>query len=204
MAGRPRRQALIIELEKRTREWAQTHDEEQAGIYDHLDYAESWIASGKTLTKLADDIGESVGFELSRDMLKRYLSEGRKDEANKRLAEARNDGAFGLVDQAMQLVDDANTSDKEKLTKAKMQAETRLWAAERYNKRDLGKAADVQINLNMNTLHLDALRVRELEREQQKAVPALDPSRARLIGVEMTQPAEDVIEAVILPNEGES
>lgn len=167
---------MIHELERRTREWTETQDVE-LGELGHLDYAESFVASGGTMVRLADEISDAVGFEISRDMLKRYLAEGRRDEANKRLAEARHDGAHGLVEEAMRIVDDAPTGDKEQLAKAKMKAETRLWAAERWNRNDLGRSAEVSIVVNNNTLHLDAMRKRVVE--QEKSAPALPLAHAR-------------------------
>jgi hypothetical protein len=197
MAGRPRRTAMIQALERRKNEWLETQEDD---TLDVLDYAESWIASGKTLTRLSDEISDEVKFEISRDMLKRFLGEGRKAEADKRLAEARNDGAHGMVETAIKIVDDANTSDKEQLAKAKMKAETRLWAAERWNRKDMGKAPDVSVVINHNTLHLDALRVRQLQlAEQRNALPASDVARARLISPDRSVSEVDVIDAVIEP-----
>jgi hypothetical protein len=204
MAGRPRRTALLQCLERRTREWAETQDD---GTYDMLDYAESWIAGGNTLTKLAAEISEDSKLEISRDMLKRVLAEGRKAEADRRLAEARIDGAHGLVEEAISIVDKASDADKDKLTHAKMKAETRLWAAERWNKKELGRAPDVAITINNNTLHLDALRVRQVEQlavvEQQHTLADGEGMRARSLALTAQSGSLDVIDADMLPSNDE-
>jgi hypothetical protein len=189
---------MIQVLERMKNEWAQTQDVEPMTL-TALDYAVSYVASGGTLTQLATDVSKALEWDISRDMLMRYLGEGQPD-ARRRFEDARSTGAHGLVEQAIQIADEANTSDKEHLAKAKMRADARLWTAERWNRKDMGKAPDVQITVNHNTLHLDALRVRQLQlAEQRNALPASEPVRARLIGVETTQVSEDVIDAVIEP-----
>jgi hypothetical protein len=199
MAGRQRRVAMIQVLERMKNEWAQTLDAEPATL-TALDYAVSYVASGGTLIQLAYDVSQALQWDISRDMLMRYLSEGREAEAKQRFENARSTGAHGLVEQAIKIADEANTSDKEQLTKAKMRADARLWTAERWNRKDMGKAPDVSVVINHNTLHLDALRVRQLQlAEQRNALPASEPTRARLISPDRSVSEVDVIDAVIEP-----
>jgi hypothetical protein len=201
MAGRQRRKEMAWELERRLAEWTQTQDE---GSYDVLDYACSWVASGHTLTKLTDEISETLKWDISRDMLMRYLKDGRPDAA-RRLEQARLDGAHGMVDQGIKIIDDASTADKEQLMKAKMQAEIRQWTAERWNRKELGRAPEVQITVNNNTLHIDAMRTRQVQlsnHEERVLEPA--QSRARLIDAKSLAHDEDVIADVVSIESGES
>lgn len=205
MAGRQRRKHMIQILEKRLAQWSETQEEER--VYTVLDYVVDWVESGKTLLSLSNEVGEEMEWDISRAMLVSYVTAG-DPLLRRRLEQARQEGAHGAVDVATQIIDDASTMDKEKLMKAKMRADVRLWTAERWNKKDLGKAPDVLVNINHNTMHLDALRRRSIMaatsvvQEQEQLATA--PSPARLISVSSTQPAEDVIADVISIERGES
>lgn len=205
MAGRQRRREMIHQLERRLAEWVETQPEDQT--FDVADFACSWVASGNTMTQLADEISASMGFDISRDMVMRYLNEGRPD-LSRRLEKARRDGAHGMVDQAIKTADNASTFSKEDLQKAKQQTDVRLWVAERWNKKELGRAPDTVITVNNNTLHLDALRARQLQRSsQEKRVlePQLSYAPARLIdaGNSAQEQADDIADVIsIEPSEG--
>lgn len=204
MAGRQRRNEMIHQLERRLAKWAETQDEDQS--YDVADYVCSWVRSGFTITKLTDELSEDMKWDISRDMLMRYLNEGRPDMA-RRLEKARQEGAHGMVDQAIKIVD-STPADKELIQKAKLQADTRMWTAERWNKKDLGRAPDTQIVINHNTLHLDAMRARQLQRAHQ-AERVLDQpgsyAPARLIeGADSSAESVDVIADVISIEPGAS
>jgi hypothetical protein len=197
MAGRQRRKEMIHQLERRLAAWTETQEEEKQ--YTVLDYVVDWVESGRTLLQLSNEVGEAMQWDISRAMLVNYVTAG-DPILKRRLEKARLEGAHGAVDVATQIIDDAPTYDKEQLAKAKARADVRLWTAERWNKKELGKAADVQITVNNNTLHIDAMRVRQHQllasdhEERQLEAPA---SRARLISVETTQVAEDVIADVV-------
>jgi hypothetical protein len=192
---------MIHKLEQRLATWAETQPEDAQLTV--LDYVVDWIESGNTLTQLADEVSKEMNFDISRALLTNYVV-SLDPNGKRRLERARHEGAHGNVDQAIKILDNASP-DKEQLIKAKQRADVRLWTAERWNKRDLGRAPDVQITVNNNTLHLDAMRMRQAQlTRQQETVRALPPSDARLISVETTHPAEDDIADVIGIEPGES
>lgn len=190
MAGRQRRKEMIHVLERRLALWLETQDEGKE--YTVLDYVIDWVESGNTLTKLADEVSEVMKWDISRAMLTNYVTGG-DPIVRRRLEKARLEGAHGAVDQAVKIIDAANTSDKEQLQKAKMQADARFWVAERWNRTDLGKAPDISVVVNSNTLHLDAMRMRAVQLEPANRVTAGEAQRARLISVETTHSDGSVI-----------
>lgn len=205
MAGRARRKEMIQILERRLRDWTETQPEDKE--YSVLDYVCSWIESGFTLTMLADQISEEMKWDISRAMLTSYVTNEGDAAAKRRLEQARLAGAHGLNDQAIKIIDNASV-DKDSLTKAKMRADTRQWTAERWNRKDLGKAPDVAITVNNNTMHLDALRRRafaQISPGQDESLPDRAQPRARLYrGAEESAQQPDDIADVIAIEPGES
>jgi hypothetical protein len=186
MAGRPKHKALFTQLELRTRD--RFEDETST----HLDYVCEWVSSGKTLTVLAEEITTAgqVG-EIDTGMLRRYLLRNWPADTDPRLNKARRAGAHTMVEEARKLIDD--TSDgatRDQLQRAKLRGDVRMWTAERWNKEELGKAPDIALTINHNTLHLDALRQRAVARVtpvKETVSVASGAAPARLIGVEVTQ-----------------
>jgi AcrR family transcriptional regulator len=99
--------------------------------------------------------------DVSRGMLYEWLH---KDETRwQRYQEAREIGAHAMADEALDIVDRA-TNDT--ITVDRERAKVRQWLAERANKKDFGKdRGDVNLNLSIGDLHLDALQA------AQKALP---------------------------------
>lgn len=209
---------MVLNLERRTRDWAAVYDEEQPDIYDPLDYVQSWVEAGNTLVQLAVDISEEVGFDISRAMVMRFLAEGRKaNEVESRLAEARKPGGHAMLEQAVGIIDAAPTHDKEQLKKAELRAAIRERVAGMWNRAELGKQPDVSIVVNHNVLHLDAMRRRMIApdataslqmRERETAAPARVSSSSvsnghGTVSVNQYSPEPDVIADVIALEPGE-
>lgn len=180
MAGQPKKRAMIAELSRRALE-------DLGDAEAHLEYVVDWVKSGKTVVELASSISARLGSEIEiggeifRDinarMISKYLITKWPDTAGAALAAARREGAHGLVAEAMQIADDVK-ADREDIAKAKLRVDTRLWAAERWNRDELGKAPEVQLNVNLNSLHLDAMRVKQIPAKATAELSA--PARAFL------------------------
>jgi hypothetical protein len=143
MAGQPRKQAMIAELER----LASKQDQSV------LEYAEEWIASGKTILALSKRIKRATREQVSRDMLSKYLNHCTPDAAA-RLAHARLIGGHGLLEDALAIADRTKTED---VPKARLRVQARQWAAERWSP-ELAPQKGVSVTLNVGSLHLDALR----------------------------------------------
>lgn len=188
MAGNPKKRAMIAELEKRTKEECEPGS-------THLDYVVDWVAGGKTMVELAADIKDTINVEVSNMMLSKYIHLTWPETAGPALAAARKRGAHNLVAEAMGIADDA-PNDRDAIRKAKLRSDVRLWAAERWNRDELGRAPEVQLNVNVNNLHLDAMRVRTLQ-PAKDAAPSLPVARAYL-GAPEDQSAAGTIDATIV------
>lgn len=161
MAGQPRKRAVATELEIRARNVAEDES------YTVLDYVVDWTESGKTLTKLATEISKATGHDISIAILNSVLRNAYGDAAIERVQAARKVGAHTMVDDAIDLVDNASTSSSEDLRKADMQAKVRQWTAERFNPDAFGSQKGVKVQINVGVLHLDAMRQRAIQLSEQ-------------------------------------
>ena len=99
--------------------------------------------------------------DVSRGMFYEWLH--KDPERWGRYMDAREIGAHAMADQALDIVDH---SDIMNITVDRERAKMRTWLAERANKKDFGKdRGDVNLNLNIGDLHLEALQ------SAQKALP---------------------------------
>lgn len=149
---------MIAELEKRTRA---EFGEEPAS---HVDYAEVWIASGGTLLELARDIsvvvmGKEQHDYIRREVLSKYLNGLEGQASADTLSRARARGAHALAEGARQLAKDT-PANRDAVAAAKLEIETTLWLAERWNREELGQQRGPNVSITFNALHLDALRAR--------------------------------------------
>ena len=153
MAGRPLRRLLIAELERRALD--RGHDGPLEVVYE-------WVAGGRTLRELSHDVSKKVGQFISPGVISLYTNS--TPEGKQMMREARAIAAALLAEEALEIMDDAD-EDKNAIAKAKGQVELRTWLASRWNRKEYGNdQAQVNVNLNVGQLHLDALR--------QRAVPA--------------------------------
>lgn len=119
------------------------------------DYVRDYIASGKTILDLANELG------CSRTYLSRHLHE--QPEYSAVIVEARKDAADVLAEQALQIADQLATETdpvtRERIAVAKERIDIRKWLAtvnnpERYRQDRAGP----QVQINIGELHLDALK----------------------------------------------
>ena len=151
LAGRPKQRALVAELERRARE--EIGDEATS-----LDYVVAWVASGKTQLALVNEISRTTGHEIMHATMAKYLRDRFGDEASVRLEAARREGAHVMVDDAIEIIEDADTSSRERLQHAKMKADIRMWTAGKFNREQYGENKGAHVQISIAGLHLDALR----------------------------------------------
>jgi hypothetical protein len=115
------------------------------------------VADGKTVKWIM----ETHFPELSRAMFYRYIYAG-GEERDKRFKVARKVGAGMLIEEALEILDDADATTKGGASKAKAQAAFRQWLAGKFNKEEYGdehpNALPAGTVLNIGQLHLHALR----------------------------------------------
>lgn len=164
MAGMPRRNAVATELESRTD--LMRKEEPDATV---LDYVAAWFQDGRTIDALAADISRYAPTDVSRWTVMRYLNQRfGEDHVEQRLQRARLQGSHAVAEKALALTDGLIRTDgdgnpliasRDETQAVTLQVRTRQWIAERWNPPaygDQSKAAHVTVNLN--NLHLDALR----------------------------------------------
>lgn len=138
MAGKALRKRLFAEIETR----------------GGAEYLQEYIAEGGTVLDLANELG------CSRTYLSRHLNANPDYKAA--LDEARRENADKLADEALDIADalaDADGVTKEQIAVAKERIDVRKWLAtvnhpDRYQQNKNGPT----VVLNINALHLDALR----------------------------------------------
>ena len=138
MAGKALRKRVFAEIETR----------------GGAEYLQEYIAEGGTVLDLADELG------CSRTYLSRHLNAHPGYKVA--LDEARRENADKLADEALHIADalaDADGVTREQIAVAKERIDVRKWLAtvnhpDRYQQNKNGPT----ITLNINALHLDALR----------------------------------------------
>lgn len=108
------------------------------------------IASGVTITKLGKDFG------VSRNFMSTWLS---KTAGRERIDAAKREAAAALVDECLEIADDA-VQDRDDRT-AKLRIETRRWLAGRLDPETFAEQRAPLVEFNLGELHLDALRAVE-------------------------------------------
>ncbi len=188
MAGRPKRRALVHELTKRAA------DECEDGTA-HLEYVMRWIEEGKTLNELSRLISDDAREDISGIYITRYLTSAYPEYAVK-MAEARALGAFAMVDEARDIVDalDEGEVDRNDIAVARARSDVRLWTAERFNRKDLGNQKEgVNVNITINSLHLDALRARAITANMTAAISS-DEDAGLMLGAGALLGSDEVTE----------
>ncbi len=156
MAGHPKKQALIHALTSRALE-----EEDETP----LEYVVGWLQGGKTMVELAAEISKDTKMDHTDRYITRYLSRAYPDTFASEAAAARKLGAFAMVDEARSIIDNAPTYDKTVLAKEIARASIRQWTAERFNRAELGAPKEqMQVNVSIASLHMDALRQRNTAR----------------------------------------
>jgi hypothetical protein len=151
MASRPMYRRLIALLKKLA-------TEEIGEEATPLDWVCAWIEDGKTVNAMHVYVGERFGEPLSRPWLSGCINKLTPD-AKERIAKARQVGTHQLVEDAQEIADATKDEpNREAIASAKLRSDLLLWRAKAYNRAELGEKP-ASININLNTLHLDAMRV---------------------------------------------
>jgi len=111
------------------------------------------IANGESLSHVATEVG------VTRSTLSRYVHglPGAKEE----LRVAREAGAHALVDAARDILDKLVSPDRDEIALAKAKIELTMWYAERIAQTEFGgQKQQVNVQVNVGSLSLDAMRVR--------------------------------------------
>jgi len=124
------------------------------------------IASGETITEVAQTLKRPDGQWISRNFLSGLLH--KDPERSAKLKEAQIEGASAMVDDALLIVDRA-PPDRDSVNKAKTRADVRLKVASLRDRDTWGDRAQVQVNVNVASLHLDSLRTRTVPVESEPA-----------------------------------
>lgn len=126
------------------------------------------VSEGDTLRTIAADLAAWAKRDISPGVLGAWLN---ADPARRALlVQSRKDSAPALAEKAVEILDEAD-NDRDAINLAKAQADIRTWLASKYDRQTFGNdAAQVNVQLNLGQLHLDALR--------QRAVPVVKPTPA--------------------------
>lgn len=154
VAGRPKRRAMIEELERLTKDY---FDEDTGST---LDYAVAQIQSGKTIADMARSITTSLNVPISREMVTSYLHS--LPEAHERIAGAKPTQALAMIEEAIAIVDEKPT-DKLAVSWAMNKARVRESHARMINPEFQQQKQQGGLTLNIGALHLSALRMTNVE-----------------------------------------
>lgn len=132
------------------------------------------MAEGKQFARICEATG------LSKTALLEWLEEA--PERAEAATRARTRAAHALVDEALQIADEADEENALAIQKAKLRTQVRQWTAERWNKKDYG-AAKAEVAISITGLHFEALRARTVDAQPAEIVEpkAIDrPSQEEL------------------------
>lgn len=139
MPGRPQLQQLA------------KHIEEHGGE----DWVFSFVAEGLSMKKVAERVGAT-----SRGMLYLWLDLDRENRRRK-LEAARQQSADAHAEDGLDILDELDDSlmvTPAEVSAANSRANYRKWLASVRNREAYGDRPQVDVNVNIKTLHLDALR----------------------------------------------
>lgn len=142
MAGRALKRRLLAEIQER----------------GGPEYVRDYIAAGGTILDLANELG------CSRTYLSRHLNA--HEDYRPMIEEARREQADTLAEEALQIADalaDTDEISRERIAVAKERIDVRKWLATVNNpdRYQVNKNTPT-ITLNINQLHLDALKKRNV------------------------------------------
>ena len=124
-----------------------------------LEYAVEWLENGNTLVQLAASINEKLGTDedyVTRSMISRYLND--ELDGTAALAAARTEGAHGMSEGAITVIDEAAES-REEIARNKNRADLRIRLAGFLNPQYKDqRGTNVNLQINDGRAHLDAMR----------------------------------------------
>ena len=121
------------------------------------------MAEGKHMARICDVTG------LTKNGILAWLDEA--PERAELASRARARAAHVLVDEALEIADEADEENPVSIQKAKLRTQVRQWTAERWNKKDYG-AAKAEVAISITGLHFDALRNRTVDMGHVVEAPA--------------------------------
>jgi hypothetical protein len=142
-------------------------------------------SEGIGLKRLAKQIAETSPdpeCAWSRQSLYKWLH--RTPERWARFQVARRESAAALLEEGLEILDDPeNQTDNARVSAAKNRAHFRSMLAGFYNREEYGEGPKHQVQVNIGTLHLDALRAKggPPPRSLPAPVPALPPVDAEIV-----------------------
>lgn len=157
MAGRPRTRSMKTEIVRLAKE---------AGQADPLEYILGRLEGGEMVYQVAADVGGS------ETMLRRWCYS--QPEGRKKWQEAMTERSHSLVEKGVELVRELKGTEvtKEEVALTKLEVDQLNLIAKAHNRPVYGNdAPQVNLNVNLATLHLDALR--QVKIAEAKATPLL-------------------------------
>jgi len=125
---------------------------------DLLHYVCARVTSGASLKALSLELSTSIGRPISYERLMRFLYDRYAVESvDSAIDAARVRASHVLADESLEIADAATP---ETAQVARVKVNQRNWLAERYNRKQYGqdKGSTVNVQLNVSTLHLEALQ----------------------------------------------
>jgi len=113
-----------------------------------------WVAQGEGMNSIADRLG------IARTGVHAWMN---RPEHVENIARARKVKASAMVEEAMAIADNASPED---VPKAKLRTDIRRWVASKLDRDTWGDDRGPQVAIQINGLHVDSLRVRNLDTEQ--------------------------------------
>lgn len=166
---------MILALEQRTRDYFEDND------HTVLEYVEAWVEDGNTLVKLATEIeeDEADAKDITAAAIARHLrSLFGEVQVKTTLDLARQRGAHMLVERRVEAI--ADISDKDDVPAEKLRNDMSTWLAGKWNKVEMGESkAQVNVQLNVAQLHIDAMRQREVQHAEIRVIESGEAANER-------------------------
>lgn len=153
------------------------------------------LRDGQFLTRIARDLTKSLGMPIDRSLLYRYRNT--KPEYATLFEEARTQSGHSLVEDAGDIIDDADDTTSAQVQKAKEQANFRKWLAGKVNREAYGEQA-VQVQHSFGASFLDVLRLRGAP-PTMRALRASDEEDNRALDQEDEDNIEDAEFEEVIP-----
>lgn len=157
MAGRPRTRNLKAQIDAKAQAAGQTP----------LDYILGRIEGGEMVYEVAEDVADNA------NMLRQWAYA--QPDGRRRWQEAMAERSHALVEQGVKITRDLKGTEvtKEEVALSKLEIEQLNLIARAHNRPVYGNdAAQVNVQVNMGSLHLDALR--QMRMVPAKATPQLE------------------------------
>jgi hypothetical protein len=145
-----------------------------------LDYAVAQLQSGKTIADIARSLSDAMNTTLHRETLSTYLHS--LPEGTERITTAKPTQALAMIEEAITIVD-TRPEDKTAVAWAMNRARVRESHAKMINPEFQQSKQQTNVQLNIGSLHLDALRA------WNKAANALPIAQTAQSSDELTLPA---------------